>query len=106
IVSYKRRRKGMHPIPLNKAIRTRRFWLAVVYAVLIILTKGMNYSLPTSEIMALAAIVLSLILGDVYVESQQLHYQHELDKLFGPAPHDDDALYVDTASKKSPAAKD
>jgi uncharacterized membrane protein len=48
--------------------KSRKFWLAVITAVLVILNDGLDLNIPKDAIMTVAAIVISWILGESFVD--------------------------------------
>lgn len=49
---------------LLRALHTRQFWMALVAAVLLVLTQGLGLHLNTAAITYAAYVIVSLILGD------------------------------------------
>lgn len=54
---------------INK-LKSRKFWVAVTSAVLIIANEGLGLNLPQEAITGVVAIVISYILGQSYVDSK------------------------------------
>lgn len=60
----------MNHINLAAAIHSRRFWIALVSAILLVLTKGFGMNINQSTVLGFAGIVVSLLLGDAYVQAK------------------------------------
>ncbi|MED1603685.1 hypothetical protein [Alkalihalophilus marmarensis] len=54
-----------------KKFTSRKFWMAVVSAAVILGNEGLGLELPTESIMTVAAVAISYILGESYVDSQK-----------------------------------
>jgi len=52
-------------------LKSRKFWMAVVGALLIILTEGLGFDIPTETVLAFAAVIMSYIFGEAYVDSHR-----------------------------------
>lgn len=55
---------------MNK-LKSRKFWMAVVAAILVIANKGLDLNLPEDSITAVVGIVISYILGESYVDGKR-----------------------------------
>jgi len=49
-------------------LKSRKFWMAVVTALLIVLNDGLGLELPTEAIMTVAGVVIAYILGESAVD--------------------------------------
>lgn len=58
---------------LISSLHTRRFWLAVVSAVLLVLTQGMGLKIDTATVLAFAGMIISAIFGDAIAEAAHTH---------------------------------
>ena len=56
-------------------LRSRKFWMAVVSAVLIVLNDGLGWNIPTETVMSFVAVVLGYLLGQSYVDGHHDHYK-------------------------------
>lgn len=52
-------------------IKSRKFIISVVSAVLVLLNQGLGYELPTETVLGFAGIVISYVLGQSYVDAQK-----------------------------------
>ena len=52
-------------------IKSRKFWLAVISALLIVANQGLDLGLPDASIMTVAGIIISYILGQSFVDSKK-----------------------------------
>ena len=55
----------------KRKLLSRKFLIAVVAAVVLVLTEGMGIELDKETIMAFAAIVITWILGESYIDSKK-----------------------------------
>jgi len=55
---------------MNK-FKSRKFWMAVISGVLVILNDGMDIGIDNQTVMAFAGIVMSFIFGEAYVDSKR-----------------------------------
>lgn len=60
---------------LIHSLHTRRFWLAVVSAVLLVLTQGMGLKIDTTTVLAFAGMIISAIFGDAIAEAAHARAQ-------------------------------
>ena len=58
---------------LQKALHSRRFWLAVVAAALVVANQGLGLNLDPTTVTAFAGIVISAVLGDSLVHAAAVH---------------------------------
>lgn len=54
-----------------KKLKSRKFWMAVVTAMLVIANEGLGLNLPEEAIMTVAAVVIGYILGESYVDGKR-----------------------------------
>lgn len=52
-------------------LKSRKFWMAVISAALIVANEGLDLNIPKDAVMTLAAVVISYILGQSYVDAQK-----------------------------------
>lgn len=52
-------------------LTSRKFWLTVVSAALIVANEGLGLNLPTEAIMTVAAVVIGYILGESYIDGKK-----------------------------------
>lgn len=50
--------------------KSRKFWMAVVGAGLVIANEGLGLELPTESVMTVAAVVIGYIIGESYVDGK------------------------------------
>ncbi|WP_273483577.1 hypothetical protein [Desulforamulus ruminis] len=55
---------------MNK-LKSRKFWMAVVTASVLVANEGLGLDLPTEDIMTVAGVAIAYILGEAYVDGQQ-----------------------------------
>lgn len=51
-------------------LKSRKFWMAVVSAVLIVLNEGLGWGIPEETVMPFAALVLGWIFAEAYVDGK------------------------------------
>ena len=51
--------------------KSRKFWMAVVSAVLIVLNEGLGWNVPSETILSFAAVVLGWIFAEAYVDGHK-----------------------------------
>lgn len=68
---------------LYQALHTRRFWVAIVSAGLVVVNEGLGLDVPPDTVLPFAGIVVSLIMGDAYVQGK--HAQSQPQKATGKA---------------------
>ena len=56
-------------------LKSRKLWMAIVSAVLIILNEGLGWNIPSETVMSFTAVVLGYLLGQSYVDGHQDHYE-------------------------------
>jgi len=54
-----------------KKFKSRKFWMAVVTALLVIANEGLDLNLPEEAILAVAAVAVSYIFGEAYVDGKK-----------------------------------
>lgn len=52
-------------------LKSRKFWMAVVSAALIIANEGLGMNIPEDTVLAFAAIVIGYIFGESYVDAHR-----------------------------------
>ena len=52
-------------------LKSRKFWMGVVAAVLVLLNEAFGWDVPSDTVMAFAAIVISYILGESYIDGKK-----------------------------------
>lgn len=57
-------------VKMNK-MKSRKFWLAVISAVLIILNDGLNIGIDQEAVFAFAGVIMSFIFGEAYVDGKK-----------------------------------
>ena len=55
---------------MNK-FKSRKFWMAVVSGVLIVLNEGLDLGIDTETVIAFAAIIMGYIFAEAYVDGQK-----------------------------------
>lgn len=58
-------------IDWKQKLTSRKFWMAVVSALLMVAKDGLGLELPSETIIALAAVAISYILGESYVDAHR-----------------------------------
>lgn len=53
-----------------KKFKSRKFWMAVVTAGIVIANEGMGLNLPQEELLTVAGVVIAYILGEAYVDGK------------------------------------
>lgn len=53
---------------MNK-LKSRKLWMAIVTAVLVICNDGLGLSLPDEVIMSVSGVVIAYILGEAYADA-------------------------------------
>lgn len=59
---------------LMEKFKSRKFWMAVVSAALVIANKGLDLNIPEESIIAIAGIASSYIFGQAYVDGKKDNY--------------------------------
>ena len=52
-------------------LKSRKFWMAVVAALLVVANEGLGLGLPEDSIMAVAGVVIAYVLGEAYVDGKR-----------------------------------
>ena len=55
-----------------KKFKSRKFWMAVAAALLVIANEGLDLNLPEDAIMSVVAVVLGYIFGEAYVDGKKV----------------------------------
>ena len=53
---------------MQRALRSARFWMAVVAAAILVANQGLGLNLPNETITAFALLVITYLLGDTAVD--------------------------------------
>lgn len=56
---------------MKRKLTSRKFWMAVVGALLVVANEGLDLNLPKEEIMTVAGILIAYILGEAYVDAKR-----------------------------------
>ena len=56
---------------MESKFKSRKFWMAVISAVLVILNEGLGHRINTDTVLAFAGIVMSYIFGQAIVDSKK-----------------------------------
>ena len=56
---------------MSEKLKSRKFWIAVVSAILVVANDGLGLNLDRDTIMTLAGIVISYLLGQSYVDANK-----------------------------------
>lgn len=56
---------------MKHPLKSRKFWLAVVSGLLVIANEGLGLELPSEAFMTVAAVVITYILGEAYVDAHR-----------------------------------
>ena len=51
--------------------KSRKFWMAVIAAALIVANEGLGLDIPADTVLAFAAVVIGYIFGEAYVDSHR-----------------------------------
>lgn len=52
-------------------LRSRKLWVSVITAILVIANEGFNLNLPKEEIMTVAGLAMSYVLGQSFVDGKE-----------------------------------
>lgn len=52
-------------------LKSRKFWMAVVTAGIVIANEGLGLNLPKEEIMTVAGVAIAYILGESYIDANK-----------------------------------
>lgn len=64
-------RGGHHKEDLVNKLKSRKFWIAVLTAVFIILTEGLDVGISAEAYWALATVAVGYIAGESYVDARK-----------------------------------
>ena len=56
---------------MSDKFKSRKFWMTVVGALLVIANKGLDLNLPEDAILTVAGLIISYVLVQGYVDSKQ-----------------------------------
>ena len=56
---------------MNK-FKSRKFWMAVVTAIVTVANEGLGLDIPSEAVITTAGVVIAYILGESYVDSKKL----------------------------------
>ncbi len=56
---------------MNK-IKSRKFWMAVVGAGLVVANEGLGLNLPEESVLTVAGLLIAYILGEAYVDGKKI----------------------------------
>ena len=51
-------------------LKSRKFWMAVISAVLIVLNEGLGWNVPSETVLSFAAVVLGWVFAEAYVDGK------------------------------------
>lgn len=51
--------------------KSRKFWMAIISALLVVLNEGLGLGVDSETVLAFAAIVISYIIGESHVDSKK-----------------------------------
>ncbi len=57
---------------MGARLRSRKFWLAVITPLVIIVTRALGLELEQDAIVAISAVISAYILGEAYVDSRKI----------------------------------
>lgn len=60
----------MQTVHFMAALHTRRFWLAIVSGLLVVLNQGLGLGISPDTVMSFAGIMIAAVLGDAYVHGK------------------------------------
>ncbi len=55
---------------MHEKLKSRKFWLAVVSAVLVIMNEGLGWNVPSETVLTFAALILGWIFAEAYVDGK------------------------------------
>lgn len=53
-----------------RKFKSRKFWMAVITAIIVIANDGLGLNLPEESILTLAAVVIGYIVGESYIDGK------------------------------------
>ena len=68
-------------------LKSRKFWMAIATAILLVLREGLGWDIPTDTVMGFVAVVLGWIFAEAYVDGKHAEcdkyevYDFEIDDL-------------------------
>jgi len=83
-------------------IKSRKFWMAVVSAVLLVLNEGLGLKVPSDTILSFTGVIMAYLFGQSYVDGKQKSTQQVTQHIITnaqPEPLEDDALEGNTDSE-------
>lgn len=54
-----------------RKFKSRKFWMAVISALLVILNEGLDLGIDEQTVLAFAGIIMSFIFGEAYVDGKR-----------------------------------
>jgi len=51
-------------------LKSRKFWMAVVTAVLIVMNEGLGWKIPVETVVSFAAVILGWVFAEAYVDGK------------------------------------
>jgi len=52
-------------------LKSRKLWVAIVSALLIVLNQGLGLNIPADSVLSLAGVIMAYIFGQAYVDGKQ-----------------------------------
>lgn len=59
---------------MNK-LKSRKFWVTVVSALLVVANDGLGLDLPSEAIMTVAGVAITYILGESYIDGKRVKHE-------------------------------
>jgi uncharacterized membrane protein len=56
--------------------KSRKFWMAIISALLIVANEGLGWNIPAETVMSFAAVVLGYLFSQGYVDGKQVEGNH------------------------------
>ena len=56
---------------MSSKLKSRKFWIAVAGAIILVLTEGLGVDIPREAILSFIGILIAYILGEAYVDSRK-----------------------------------
>ncbi len=53
---------------MPEKFKSRKFWMAVVAAILVVLNEGLGWNVPSETVLTFAALILGWIFAEAYVD--------------------------------------
>jgi len=57
---------------MGSKLKSRKFWMSFVTAVLVIANKGLDLNLPDEAVITVAGVVIAYVLGESYVDGKHI----------------------------------